>query len=120
MGDIEVVISPLYDNEDIFISSQECPICFIEETEIYKMPCCKKILCNKCYFGWHINEKNGTCMFCRNLHLEYETNNINDSVNRMELDCQQIKAMVSLWLTFTIYSILLFLYIFKKKEIKEN
>ena len=120
MGDIEVVISPLSENEDILISPQECPICFIEETVIYKMPCCKNILCHKCYIDWHINQKNGTCVFCRNLHLEYETNDINDSVNRMNPDCRQIKTILSLWIAFTIYAIFLFLYIFKMKEIKGN
>tara|TARA_B100000902_G_scaffold297310_1_gene284398 strand:- start:11992 stop:12351 length:360 start_codon:yes stop_codon:yes gene_type:complete len=119
MVDVEEIVSPLSENEDMNIV-QECPICFMEESTIYKMPCCKNTLCQTCYIDWHFNQKMGTCVFCRNIHLEYEPIDINASRITNSVNFQQMKVLFYLWFIFMTYCFLFVFYLFTKKQLKEN
>lgn len=122
MGDVEAIVSPLYENENINIIL-ECPICFLEESTIYKMPCCKNSLCQKCYVDWHFNQRMGTCVFCRNIHLEYEINVINDinaSRIRNSVNFQEVKVLFYLCYIFMTYCFLFVFFFFAKKDLKES
>ena len=48
-------------------SDIDCSICFNTFTVNDKvtLPCCKKKICSKCIFDWHIKKRGTNCMFCR-------------------------------------------------------
>ena len=98
MGDVEAIVSPLSENENINIILE-------------------------CYVDWHFNQRMGTCVFCRNIHLEYEINVINDiNASRItnSVNFQEVKVLFYLCFIFMTYCFLFVFFFFAKKDLKES
>lgn len=50
-------------------SDNECPICFLNYSEVNVTKCCQAVLCTECYLQVHPQREKSVCPFCNNPKL---------------------------------------------------